>query len=175
MKVQINQFFFSISNTCMLASGLGLRNNSLVQKIGCVSPVSLHWVLSVVKISDRFTNYLLYLQLFLIYIWLCNVTNYIPVYLTVNSVVHRMFQYIFSTVNLPIPTNARNGACLSLVYNNAHFSFGSCSIHWLNVLMARPPLLLTLGPSNPTSSSETGWSASEFSGLFASSAVLFLG
>ena len=86
MKVQINQIFFSISNTCMLASGLGLRNNSLVQKIGCVSPVSLHWVLSVVKISDRFTNYLLYLQLFLIYIWLCNVTNYIPVYLIVNSV-----------------------------------------------------------------------------------------
>lgn len=116
MKVQINQFFFSISNTCMLASGLGLRNNSLVQKIGCVSPVSLHCVLSVVKISDRFTNYLLYLQLFLIYIWLCNVTNYIPVYLTVNSVVHRMFQYIFSTVNLPIPTNARNGMRLSLVH-----------------------------------------------------------
>jgi len=120
MKVQINQFFFSISNTCMLASGLGLRNNSLVQKIGCVSPVSLHWVLSVVKISDRFTNYLLYLQLFLIYIWLCNVTNYIPVYLTVNSVVHRMFQYIFSTMNLPIPTNARNGARLPLVHKKCN-------------------------------------------------------
>ena len=80
----------------------------------------VHWVLSVVKISDRFTNYLLYLQLFLIYIWLCNATNYIPVYLTVNSVVHRMFQFIFSTMNLPIPTNARNGARLPLVHKKCN-------------------------------------------------------
>ena len=75
-------------------------------------------------------------------LWLCNVTKYVLVCLLwwlAQLVVHQKIQYIFSNVNLPIPMNllilqciylayflhlynlcpayARDGACLSLVYD----------------------------------------------------------
>src|SRR6185312_7915359 len=57
--------------------------------------------------------------------------------------------------------------------SKVHFSFGSCSIHSENVLIALLLLRLTFGPSKPTSSSETWSSSSVLTGLFASSAVCF--